>query len=89
MLLEGSPEWFDSAAMKANLVASFPEVCDVHHVHVWGLTPQELMLTMHVQVTEQTRNPTDVVRRLKKMLRDDYGIGHSTVEIETDDCADH
>jgi cobalt-zinc-cadmium efflux system protein len=89
VLLEGSPEWFDSTAMKDKLVASFPEVCDVHHVHVWGLTPQELMLTMHVQVTEQTQNPTDVVRRLKKMLRDDYGIGHSTVEIETDDCADH
>jgi cobalt-zinc-cadmium efflux system protein len=89
VLLEGSPEWFDSAAMKAKLVAGFPEVCDVHHVHVWGLTPQELMLTMHVQVSEQTENPTDVVRRLKKVLRDDYGIGHSTIEVETDDCADH
>ena len=89
VLLEGSPEWFDSSAMQENLVASFSEVCDVHHVHVWGLTPQELMLTMHVQVTEQTEDRTEVVRRIKKMLKRDYGIGHSTVEIETDDCADH
>ncbi len=89
VLLEGSPEWFDSSAMQENLVASFPEVCGVHHVHVWGLTPQELMLTMHVQVAEQTEDRTEVVRRIKKMLKRDYGIGHSTVEIETDDCADH
>jgi cobalt-zinc-cadmium efflux system protein len=89
VLLEGSPEWFDSSAMQEKLVASFPEVCGVHHVHVWGLTPQELMLTMHVQVTEQTEDRTEVVRRIKKMLKRDYGIGHSTVEIETDDCADH
>jgi cobalt-zinc-cadmium efflux system protein len=89
VLLEGSPEWFDSSAMQENLVASFSEVCGVHHVHVWGLTPQELMLTMHVQVTEQTEDRTEVVRRIKKMLKRDYGIGHSTVEIETDDCADH
>lgn len=89
VLLEGSPEWFDSGAMEKKLVASFPEVCGIHHVHVWGLTPQELMLTMHVQLTDQTQNSTDVVRRIKTMLKADFGIGHSTVEIETDDCADH
>jgi cobalt-zinc-cadmium efflux system protein len=89
VLLEGSPEWFDSSVMQENVIASFPEVCGVHHVHVWGLTPQELMLTMHVQVTEQTEDRTDVVRRIKKVLKSDYGIGHSTIEIETDDCADH
>ena len=89
VLLEGSPEWFDSGAMEKKLVASFPEVCGIHHIHVWGLTPQELMLTMHVQLTDQTQNSTDVVRRIKTMLKADFGIGHSTVEIETDDCADH
>jgi cobalt-zinc-cadmium efflux system protein len=89
VLLEGSPEWFDSVAMEVKLVSSFSEVCGIHHVHVWGLTPQNLMLTMHVQLTDQTGNPTEVVRRIKKMLKTDFGIGHSTVEIETDDCADH
>jgi Co/Zn/Cd efflux system component len=47
------------------------------------------MLTMHVQVTEQTEDRTDVVRRIKKMLKLNEGIGHSTVEVETDGCADH
>ena len=89
VLLEGAPDSIDCNAMQDKLVASIPEVCEIHHVHVWGLTPQELMLTMHVRLVEQTQSPTDVVRRIKRLLRDDYGIGHSTVEIETDDCADH
>jgi hypothetical protein len=32
--------------------------------------------------------PTAVVRRVKNVLREDFGISHSTIEIETDDCAD-
>jgi len=89
VLLEGAPEWLDTSAMQDNLVTNIPEVCGVHHVHVWGMTQQELMLTMHVQLLAQTQSPTDVVRRIKAVLKDDYGIGHSTVEVETDDCADH
>lgn len=89
VLLEGSPEWLDTTDMHQALVRTIPEVLEIHHVHVWGLTPQDLMLTMHVRLAAQTKRPTDIVRRIKNVLRDDYGIGHSTVEIETDDCADH
>jgi len=89
VLLEGAPEWLDVCAMKKNLAESIPEIAEIHHVHVWGLTPQELMLTMHVRFAEQPQNSTDVIRRIKTKLIDDYGIGHSTIEVETDDCADH
>ncbi len=88
VLLEGSPEWFDSTAMKDKLVASFPEVCDVHHVHVWGLTPQELMLTMHMSVTGAVESQSDVVRDTKQFLKDEYGIGHATIEVDIDGCSD-
>ncbi len=47
------------------------------------------MLTMHVRVASDVANPTAVVRRVKATLKEDYGIGHSTIEIETADCADH
>ena len=89
VLLEGAPEWLDIDSMQKNLVEHIPEVASIHHVHVWGLTPQDLMLTMHVRVCDEPANPTDVIRRVKALLRAKYGIGHSTVEIETDDCADH
>jgi cobalt-zinc-cadmium efflux system protein len=89
VLLEGAPEWLDRGEMQQKIVERVPEVQEIHHVHVWGLTPQELMLTMHLRISPDVSNPTAVVRRVKATLKDDYGIGHSTIEIETDDCADH
>ncbi len=89
VLLEGAPEWLDIESMQAHLVERVPEVASIHHVHVWGLTPQDLMLTMHVCIESEPGNPTDVIRQVKERLREEYGIGHSTIEIETVDCADH
>jgi len=89
VLLEGAPEWLDIAVMQDNLVEQIPEVGGIHHVHVWGLTPQDLMLTMHVSVEGQPADPTAVIRQVKTLLRDDYGIDHSTIEIEEEVCADH
>ncbi len=89
VLLEGAPEWLDVDAMRAVLVQQIPDVTDMHHVHVWGLTADDLMLTMHVTIDSTADDPTAVIRQIKTLLRSEYGIGHSTIEIETDTCADH
>jgi cobalt-zinc-cadmium efflux system protein len=89
VLLEGAPEWLDIEVMRRHLVAEIPEVSSIHHVHVWGMTPQELMLTMHVCINTEPTDPTDIIRRVKAQLREEYGIGHSTIELEMDNCADH
>jgi cobalt-zinc-cadmium efflux system protein len=88
ILLEGAPEWLDQDRMQKRLIERIPAVKSIHHVHVWGLTPQHLMLTMHVALKDNPPEPTAVVRRVKNVLREDFGISHSTIEIETDDCAD-
>ena len=89
ILLEGAPEWLDVTDMQAKIVAGVPEVSEIHHVHVWGLTQQHLMLTMHVVLNEAVDDPTPVVRRVKDALHTDFGIEHSTIEVEFGDCADH
>jgi cobalt-zinc-cadmium efflux system protein len=89
VLLEGAPEWLDVAAMQQLIVSRVPGVGSIHHVHVWGLTPQHLMLTMHVRVEAEPARPTDVIRDVKIVLREAYGIDHSTIEIEREICADH
>ena len=89
VLLEGAPEWLDMESMHERLVDKIPEVAGIHHVHVWGMTPQDLMLTMHVCVNTEPTKPTDIIRQIKVLLREEYGIGHSTIELETHDCADH
>lgn len=89
ILLEGAPEWLDADAMQETLIAAVPQVQSIHHVHVWGLTPQHLMLTMHVTLDIDQANSTPVVRKIKALLHDQFGIDHSTIEVETEECADN
>ncbi len=88
VLLEGAPDWLDIDEMRARITAAVPGVLDIHHVHVWGLTPQELMLTMHVELEDPAGGPTERIRSIKSILKEHYGIGHSTIEVEYGDCAD-
>lgn len=88
ILLEGAPEWLDVQVMQERIVAGVPGVGGIHHVHIWGLTPQELMLTMHMSITCDVHEQSDLLRRTKKYLRDEYGIGHVTIEVDVDGCAD-
>ena len=88
VLLEGAPEWLDVEDMQRKIIEELPGVGSIHHVHVWGLTPQDLMLTMHVCLEAEAANPTDTIRRVKNFLRRDYGIDHCTIELEVDECSD-
>jgi cobalt-zinc-cadmium efflux system protein len=87
-LLEGAPEWLNVQMMQDRIVAGVPGVCEIHHVHIWGLTPQELMLTMHMSVTDDA-SQSEVIRHAKRFLKVEYGIGHATIEVDVDGCSDH
>jgi cobalt-zinc-cadmium efflux system protein len=88
ILLEGAPEWLDVNEMQSKIIASNPDVKEIHHVHVWGLTPQHPMLTMHVALEQDQSDTTSIVRNIKNLLKQEYGIDHSTIEVECDNCAD-
>ncbi len=88
ILLEGAPEWLNVQMMQDRIVAGVPGVREIHHVHIWGLTPQELMLTMHMSVTDDA-SQSEVIREAKRFLKDEYGIGHATIEVDVDGCSDH
>ena len=89
VLLEGAPDWLNVADMQERIVANVPGVTEIHHVHVWGLTPQQLMLTMHVAIKDDVDSQSRVVKGVKNYVKSEFGIGHSTIEIEIDGCADH
>ena len=88
ILLEGTPEWLDVEEMQRSVTERVPQVCGIHHVHVWGLTPQYLMLTMHIAVDRPDGANTLVVRRVKALLAEEFGIRHSTIEMEAGECSD-
>ena len=89
VLLEGAPEWLNVTSMQERIVAGVPAVGEIHHVHIWGLTPQQLMLTMHMSLADPAASQLQVIRDVKRFLKKEYGIGHCTIEVDVEGCADN
>ncbi|WP_082666412.1 cation diffusion facilitator family transporter [Aureimonas sp. AU4] len=86
VLLEGAPAGVDGPAVASHIETRIPGVTNVHHVHVWMLTPQRRAATLHACVADGVAG--DTVARIKAELRERFAIGHATVEIERGACAD-
>ncbi|MFC7332380.1 cation diffusion facilitator family transporter [Rhodocista pekingensis] len=86
VLMEGTPEGLDLDRLQRSLQA-VPGVADIHHVHAWSLTPEQPLLTLHATVAEGAE-PDSVLRALTRTLREEFGIGHATIQVERHPCAD-
>lgn len=89
ILLEAVPDGLDIEEIRRRVLETLPAACDVHHMHVWALTPDQLMLTMHVALASADEDAIAIIKNIKALLRREFAIQHSTIEIETDTCADH
>jgi cobalt-zinc-cadmium efflux system protein len=87
ILLEGVPSRLTPDDIRQTVLTGVPEVTDVHHVHLWALTPDYVLATLHGRLRESV--PADgVSARIKAVLRETHGVRHVTVELETGLCAD-
>jgi cobalt-zinc-cadmium efflux system protein len=87
ILLEGTPDWLDVDELRGELTAAVPEVEDVHHVHAWMLTTERPLMTLHANVREGADH-TRVLLAITRVLKERYGVGHATVQVEPAGCAD-
>jgi cobalt-zinc-cadmium efflux system protein len=87
ILLEGAPAELDSRHIGPDLIANVKGVESVHHVHVWSITQERRMVTLHACIGEA--DDTDrLVKGIKERLKARFGLDHATVEIEHGECAD-
>lgn len=87
ILLEGAPPGVDLLALKTDLISAAPGIVDIHHVHAWSLTGEEPLVTLHARCAPGADHAT-IVPALTKRLREQFGIGHSTIQLEGEDCFD-
>jgi cobalt-zinc-cadmium efflux system protein len=81
ILMEGSP--LDVEQIRHHVKAHFPEVEDFHDVHVWQISQRFNCLTAHVQVhREYSQDGPAVIARVAQSLKDKFGIGHTTLQLE-------
>jgi cobalt-zinc-cadmium efflux system protein len=87
ILLEGSPAGFDSEALRRDLLTSLPAVVEVHHIHAWLLTQDQPLVTLHVRCAANADRDT-LVLAVSQRLRREFGIAHSTIQVDHAVCAD-
>lgn len=87
ILLEGAPPELDTRHIGPDLVDNVPGVIDVHHVHVWSITQERRMVTLHACVNKGLQGDR-MVKAIKQRLHTRFGLDHATVEIEHGECAD-
>lgn len=86
ILLEGAPRGFDRRAVSAALSRDVAGVLHVDHMHAWSVTQERPMVTLEVTAAPGS-DVLAVKRRVKEVLRDRFGIDHSTVEMREADAS--
>lgn len=87
ILLEGSPSSPTPLQIQEALGMEVEGLVEVHHIHVWSLTPEHPMITLHARVAPESE--VDLVRRkIDEVLRSRFGADHNTVQMEIEDCED-
>lgn len=88
ILLEAAPVDIDQEHLRDDLLAEIEGLEDVHHMHVWSITQERPMITLHARLADGT-DVDMTVKRIKARLHDAHGLTHVTVEAEFGRCADH
>lgn len=81
VLLEGAPSGIDDQRIKSVLVGAVPGLTDVHHVHIWTLTGESPVVTLHANLSGDADRGT-VLSAIHSRLKEELGISHATVQID-------
>jgi cobalt-zinc-cadmium efflux system protein len=79
VLLEFVPSSVDADEIERD-IRKVPGVIDVHDLHVWSITPGNVVLTAHV-VVEDVQACNSLLTEIEQVVRS-HGIEHSTIQIE-------
>jgi cobalt-zinc-cadmium efflux system protein len=83
VLLEAVPEGFDVTRIEAELLGHVPGVTGVHHVHVWSMTGERPIVTLHANLVPGTHHPS-AISAIHARLAQQFNCEHITVQIEED-----
>jgi cobalt-zinc-cadmium efflux system protein len=89
VLLEAVPANLDVAAVR-DALSSGPGVEAVHHLHLWTTGSEQAALSAHVVLGGPLSLHDAQLRAgdLKRMLADEFGIEHATLEVECHTCVE-
>jgi cobalt-zinc-cadmium efflux system protein len=86
VLMEGAPPQISLDEIQRE-VESFPQVADIHHIHLWMVGDNDVHLEAHVNINDMKISESDSLRfKIEKMLESQFGIHHITLQFECNQC---
>ena len=86
VLLEAIPSGMNMAEVEQT-IANVHGVLAVHDLHVWTIGSGMVCCSCHVMVNEQSvRSGENVLRAVTEELENNFGIAHTTIQVEVEGC---
>jgi cobalt-zinc-cadmium efflux system protein len=86
VLLEGAPAGFDVKRIEDELMGHVPGLTGVHHVHVWSMTGERPMVTLHANLAPGIEH-REIITAIHLRLGERLNVEHTTVQVEDEgDC---
>lgn len=82
--MDAVPAGIDPQAVE-HYLATLGGVTAVHDLHIWAMSTTEVALTVHLVMEEAPRDDL-FLHEMSDTLRDRFGIGHTTTQIECGPC---
>ena len=75
------PQGIDATEVRQRL-KDLPGIAEVHDLHIWAMSTTKTALTAHLAVTDDVGERSDLLRAASKKLHDEFGIEHTTLQME-------
>jgi cobalt-zinc-cadmium efflux system protein len=81
VLLEGVPSHIDLSIVERRILA-MKGVKNIHDLHVWSIADAKMCCMSGHVVVEDGTNGRDLVTKLIHILKEEFGIDHTTIQLE-------
>jgi len=83
ILLEGVPAGYEIQDIKEDLETHFKMITSVHHIHLWAISEEQVVMTLHAKTDLQYVND-ETLQDIKQYLFDKHKVHHVTLQLETE-----
>lgn len=85
--VDGVPRNIDIESVRKYLL-SLPDVQEIHDLHIWAMSTTQVALTAHI-LRSSGNIDDELLRQAALQLKEEYGIHHSTIQVENGHCNLH
>lgn len=88
ILLQFVPRNIDAKEVQKKL-ESFPEIENIHHIHIWQLDDHTISMECHVDLKQNlsVEETHPIKNKIKEAVKKEFHINHSTFQFEFNSCS--